>query len=169
MSRPTPLIAALVLAAVLLPAVAQHTGTAHPAPGTAHTHAANSAPSRTPLPLTATKAWIVAVPPGVTETSAFMTLRNTGNSPLILSRVQSGVARHAMLMVTRRDSRGLTGMRTAATLTVPARGTLTLRESGDHLMLMDLKRPLKVGETLRLRLGTRNGRSLDVQAVVRKP
>lgn len=169
MSRPTPLIAALVLAAVLLPAVAQHTGTAHPARRAAHVHPATRSVSRAPLPLTATNARVVAVPPGVTETSVFMTLNNTGGVPLVLTGVQSEVARHGMLMVTRRDARGMTGMKTTATLTVPARGTLTLSESGDHLMLMDLKRPLKVGETLRLRLLMRGGSALDVKAVVRKP
>lgn len=112
---------------------------------------------------------MVAVPPGATETSVFMTLRNPGNAPVTLTTVRSPVAGHAMLMKTRRDAQGRTGMTAAPSLTVPARGTLTLSATGDHLMLMDLTRPLRVGETIRLTLGGGQGRTLNVDAVVRKP
>lgn len=152
----------MALAAALLPAVAQHTGHTPPAPPKPASPAA-------PLSLTVRGARVVAVPPGVTETSAFMTLKNTGAAPVVLTRAMGEVAGSAMLMSTRRDAKGLTGMRMVPTLTVPGRGTLTLSESGDHVMLMDLKRPLKVGETLRLRLETLDGHRLNVQAVVRKP
>ncbi|GBF05669.1 copper(I)-binding protein, DUF461 [Deinococcus aerius] len=163
MSRPTPLLAALALAAILLPAAAGH----------ADHGAAGSAPapqtSARPLPLTAIGATVVAVPPGATETSAFLTLRNTGRAPVVLTGVRTPLARHAMLMTTRRDAQGLTGMSAVNTLTVPAGGTLKLGPDGDHLMLMDLARVPRVGEKVPLTLSTRDGRSLTVSAVVRKP
>lgn len=157
MSTPTPLFVALALAAVLIPAAADQAG--H------NSHAARPAA----LPLIAQGATVVAVPPGATETSVFMTLRNAGGSPVTLTGVRSPAAGHTMLMQTRRDAQGRTGMTAVKTLTVPARGTLRLSASGDHLMLMDLTRPLRVGETVRLTLSAGPGRSLNVDAVVRKP
>ncbi|MEF2277757.1 copper chaperone PCu(A)C [Deinococcus sp. YIM 134068] len=158
----TPLLAALALAAVVLPASAGHSG--HPAAPV--TPAAQSA---APLPLTVRGATVVAVPPGATETSIFMTLHNKGRTPVTLTGVRAAVARHGMLMATRRDSQGRTGMTNVKTLTVPAGGTLRLSATGDHLMLMDFTRPLRVGETLPLTLVGTGGRTLPVKAVVRKP
>lgn len=163
LSRLTPLLVALVLAAAVLPATARHAGTGH-----AHSAPVTAPAVRSPVPLAVRDATVVAVPPGATETSVFMTLRNTGRAAVVLTGVRSAVAGHTMLMRTRRDTQNRTGMVTVPTLTVPAGRTLTLKPSGDHLMLMDLKRPLKVGETLTLTLTTRSG-SLSVKAVVRKP
>lgn len=161
MSTPTPLFVALALAAVVIPTAAERAGHHLPAA------VAQAAPTA-PLPLTVQGATVVAVPPGATETSVFMTLRNAGNVPVTLTGVSTPAAGHAMLMQTRRDAQGRTGMSAVPALTVPARGTLTLSATGDHLMLMDLTRPLKVGETVRLTLGGGAGR-LNVDAVVRRP
>lgn len=163
MSRPTPLLAALALAAILLPTAAGHADHAAAVPTPAPQTAAR------PLPLTVGGAAVVAVPPGATETSAFFTLRNTGRVPVVLTGARTPLARHTMLMTTRRDARGRVGMSAVQTLTVPAGGTLRLGPDGDHLMLMDLTRAPKVGETVRLTLSTRDGRTLAVNAVVRKP
>lgn len=165
MSRPTPLLAALALASILLPAAAGHAD--HGA--AVSVASAQTQTSARPLPFTVQGATVVAVPPGATETSAFFTLRNTGRVPVVLTGVRAPLARHAMLVVTRRDARGRTGMSAVDSLTVPAGGTLRLGPSGDHLMLMSLTRVPKVGETVRLTLSLRNGRTLAVNAVVRRP
>lgn len=174
-------LAAASVAFVLSVALAQNTAAAQQGHMSGHTMSEPlavpiTAPVAAPLsvaaaalPLTAQNATIVAVPPSITETSVFMTLRNTGSKPLVLSGVTSAVAAHGMLMVTRRDAQGRTGMSQTRTLTVPAGRTLTLSATGDHLMLMGLRRPLKVGERLPLTLRTSDGRSLKVTAVVRKP
>lgn len=162
MSRLTPLLTALALAAVLLPAAALNAAQgprAHPAP----------AVSAATLPLTVQTATVVAVPPGATETSVFFTLKNSGQVPVVLTGARSELARHVMLMTTRRDAQGRTGMQGVSALTVPAGGRLTLSASGDHLMLMNLTRVPKVGQTVRLTLTTRAARSLTVDAVVRLP
>ncbi|ANE43040.1 hypothetical protein SU48_03830 [Deinococcus puniceus] len=166
-------LAAASVAFVLSVALAQNTAAAQQ--GHAAGHAITeplAVPITAPvaaLPLTSQNATIVAVPPSISETSVFMTLRNTGRTPIVLSGVTSAVAAHGMLMVTRRDAQGRTGMSETRALTVPAGRSLTLSETGDHLMLMGLKRPLKVGERLPLTLRTSDGRSLKVVALVRKP
>lgn len=189
MSKPTPLLAALALAAVLIPAAAVRAGQtqagqtqpsqsqasfaqphlSHVPTATAEVHAARSAASPVRQVLSVQGASVVAVPPGATETSALMTLRNAGERPVVLTGVQTSLAGHAMLMTTRRDAQGRSGMSAVKTLTVPARGTLHLRPSGDHLMLMGLKRPLRIGEKVRLTLRVRGGPPLVVDAVVRRP
>lgn len=130
---------------------------------------AQATPSpRAPLPLRASAATVVAVPPGIKETSVFLILTNTGERPLKITEVRSALAGRTMLMQTVKSG-AMTGMKAASALVVPARGQLVLSAAGDHLMLMDLKRALKVGETLTLKLLTGDGRSLMVNATVRKP
>ena len=73
-----------------------------------------------------------------------------------------------MLMVTRTQD-NMTGMSMTDTLTLPAGGTLTLSDTGDHLMLMDLKEPLQPGQTIPITLTDAEGRTLTIQAPVTKP
>ncbi len=122
-------------------------------------------------PLTQTGGWVEAVAPGVTDTSAFMTLKNPGRAPIRITGGSAGVAEMVMPMNTVTSGSGtarMSGMTNAAALVVPARGSLTLKPDGDHLMLMGLKRPLKPGETLALTLKTSAG-NVTVRLPVKKP
>lgn len=121
------------------------------------------------LPIRAMNATVVAVPPIITETSVFGTLMNTGRTPIVITGVRAAVAGHGMLMVTKKAAGGMQGMSMAQTLTIPAGGKLVLSDTGDHLMLMKLRRPLKIGETLTLTLSARDGRTFALKATVRKP
>ena len=121
-----------------------------------------------PLPLTAQNATIVAVPPSIKETSAFVTLKNTGKQPVKLTGVSAQIAGSAMLMKTLKTG-NMTGMVGAPVLIVPAGGTLTLKNDGDHIMLTGLKRALKVGEVLPIVLTDATGRSVTIKATVKKP
>lgn len=117
----------------------------------------------------AVSARVMAVPPGIRETSAFITLNNPGVRPLVLKAVRTPVAAHSMLMVTHRDPEGRTGMKEVTRLNIPARGTLPMAPSGNHLMVMGLKRALKVGEKLPFTLTFSDGRTLKVTATAYKP
>ncbi|MBZ9713125.1 copper chaperone PCu(A)C [Deinococcus multiflagellatus] len=119
--------------------------------------------------LTVEAARVVAVPPGVEETSVFGTLRNPGGRPLRLTGVESPAADHAMLMVTRTDAQGRTGMQMTDALTVPAGGELVLSDTGDHIMLMGLRAPLREGEPVALTLTDDAGGTHTLQAPVVKP
>ncbi|MDL2342760.1 copper chaperone PCu(A)C [Deinococcus sp. MIMF12] len=172
MSRPTPLLLSLALAAVLIPAAAIRSQAGQPPASPAHSTHAAAPPSSTSarrLPLTVGGASVIAVPPGASETSAGMTLRNPGKTPVVLTAARSPAAEHVMLMTTRRDPQGRVGMSAVKSLTVPAGGSLVLKPGGNHLMLMNLKRPLKPGERIALVLVARDGRTLSVSAPVRLP
>ena len=53
-------------------------------------------------------------------------------------------------------------------ISVPAYGRVDMEPAGPHLLLLDLKRPLKEGDTVVLALATDNAGTLEVPAVVRK-
>ncbi|WP_291422962.1 copper chaperone PCu(A)C [Deinococcus sp.] len=120
------------------------------------------------LPLSVQNAVIVAVPPSIKETSAFMTLKNTSGQAVMLSGATATFAGHSMLMHTLK-AQNMSGMVAAPVLVVPAHGTLSLKSDGDHVMLSALKRPLKVGEVLPIVLQASDGRTLSVKAAVKKP
>lgn len=153
--------AALFVLSAMTFAGAQHAGHAHTMP----TPAASA--SKGPLPLVASGATVVAVPASLKDTSAFMTLKNTTSKSIALVGATATVAGHAMLMNTI-QSANMTGMMAANQLVVPAGGTLTLKHTGDHVMLMSLKRPLKVGEVIDIVLKASDGRTLTVKATVKK-
>lgn len=151
-------LACTVLASGLT--LAQHSGHDMPMPA--------SSASKGTLPLTVKDARVIAVPPGIKETTVIATLTNTSNKAIVLSGVKTDVAGMGMLMVTVKNG-NLIGMKTVPTLTVPAGKTLKMNELGDHIMLMDLKRPLKVGEVISMTLLSKDGRSLTLKATVKKP
>ncbi|MFK7602606.1 copper chaperone PCu(A)C [Deinococcus sp. SM5_A1] len=172
MSLPTSrrmLLGAVLMTALGLPALAQHTNHAMPAAIAQKTAQKTAQKSTGTLPIKAMNATVVAVPPIITETSVFGTLMNTGKTPIVISGVSSTVADHGMLMVTKKVAGGMQGMSMAQTLTIPAGGKLVLSDTGDHLMLMKLRRPLKIGETLTLTLSATDGRTFALKATVRKP
>lgn len=135
----------------------------HAAHGSARTLAA------VPAEVKVVGARVLAVPPGIRDTSAFISLRNTGARPLVLKAAHTPLAAHSMLMVTYKDGAGRTGMKEVARLSIPTRGTLLMGPSGTHLMVMGLKRALKVGEKLPFTLTFSDGRTLKVSATVYKP
>jgi periplasmic copper chaperone A len=55
-----------------------------------------------------------------------------------------------------------------ASITAPAFGSVKMTPDGVQLLLMNLKRPLKVGETITLTLSTDSGSSMIAEAEVRE-
>lgn len=166
-ARPLLIAALLILAAALAAALLRPrdtTGT----PATQTAAQAAPTPASGTLPATVSDARVVAVPPGIRETIVFATLRSTWDADLRITGVSSPAAGHAMLMVTRIQD-NLTGMTMTDHLTLAAGGTLTLSDTGDHVMLMDLKEPLQPGQTIPITLTDAEGRTLTIQAPVMKP
>lgn len=97
-------------------------------------------------------AWARATVPGQSGTGAFMTL--TASEPLSLVGVASPAAGVAEVHEMKMEG-DVMKMRAIAGLALPAGKPVQLKPGGYHLMLMDLKAPLKVDTqvplTLRLR------------------
>jgi periplasmic copper chaperone A len=102
-------------------------------------------------------AWARSAVPGQTGTGAFMTITSKDGARLVgaASAVAGVVEIHEMAM-----EKNVMKMRAVAGLDLPPGQEVQLKPGGYHVMLLDLKRPLKVGEKVQveLRLETRDGK-----------
>lgn len=113
------------------------------------------------------KAWARASVQGQSGTGAFMTL--TAREPLSLVGVATPVAGVAELHEMKMEG-DIMRMRAIPALELPAGKPVELRPGGHHLMLMDLKAPLKVDTrvpvTLRFRDAKGATQTLEVSVPV---
>lgn len=135
--------------------------------------ACNQAPE-TPA-TTETAASIIAVTePWSRETSegqnaggAFMTIANTGTAADRLTGGSTPVAGRVEIHTMTMDG-GVMRMRQLADgLEVPAGGSVTLKPGSFHVMLMDLKQPLKAGDTVPLTLTLKDAGTVETELVVK--
>lgn len=110
-------------------------------------------------------AWVRAAPPRAMMMAGYMTLHNDGADPARLVSADSDVfgvvQTHRTLIVD-----GISRMRQVAEVTIPAHQVLRLEPGGLHLMLMQARRELKVGDKVNFRLHFTGGSVLDLVAVV---
>ena len=113
-------------------------------------------------------AWVRLPPPGANIAAAYLTLE--AKQPLTLSGAQSPAAEtvelHSMTM-----KNGIMEMRYLPALALEAGKPVKLEPGGLHLMLINLKQPLKAGEQVQLVLdfkrGTRAAGTMHVHAIVK--
>ena len=112
--------------------------------------------------------WVRATVPQQKVSGAFMQLSSSKNMRLVEARtpVAGVVEIHEMAM-----DKGIMRMRPVAGVELPAGRTVELKPGGYHVMLMDLKRQLKEGEsvpiTLVLEGKDKKRETLEVKAAVR--
>ncbi len=113
-------------------------------------------------------AWVRGTVTGQTATGAFLSLTAREDAALIgvSSPLAAAVELHEMIM----DS-GVMKMRALPRLALPAGKAVVLRPGSYHIMLMNLKQPLRKGEsvplTLRIEGKNKQVAVLDVKAEVR--
>jgi copper(I)-binding protein len=100
--------------------------------------------------------------------AAFMTLKNSGAADDALVAAESPVAARAELHTHIKDG-DVMRMRQVPSIDVPARGSVSLQPGGLHIMLIDLKEPLKQGESFPLKLTFAKAGTLTVQVPVKSP
>jgi periplasmic copper chaperone A len=83
--------------------------------------------------------------------AAYMVIRNGGERPDRLLRVETPAAGHAEIHATVME-RDMMRMRPAEGLEIPPGGELRLEPGGLHVMLMHLQRPLEEGASLPMTL-----------------
>ena len=91
--------------------------------------------------------WMRATPPGATVAGGFMTVVNKGASPDRLVGAASPVAERVELHVHAHEA-GVMKMKQVPGFDIPADGKFVLKPGGAHLMFVDVKRPIKQGETI---------------------
>ena len=92
-----------------------------------------------------TDAWIRAAPPGARMMAGYATLKNSGDAPLTILTVQSDAFRMTSLHETIVDN-GVSKMRELHRLTIAPGATVALQPGGKHLMLMQPRQEIAVGE-----------------------
>lgn len=100
-------------------------------------------------PVTVKDAWVRAPAPGQKVAGAYMEL--VSRTPLALTGVASAAAARAELHSTSMEG-GVMRMRPVARIELPAGSTVKLAPGGLHIMLVDLRQPLKPGDKVALTL-----------------
>ena len=113
-----------------------------------------------------TQAQALPSTPGARNGGGFVALVNHGKADDKIVAASSPVCGHVELHTMSMEN-NIMRMREVENIPVPAGKTLRMQPgSGYHLMLMDLKAPLKVGETVPVTLKFASGASLEVQLKV---
>lgn len=113
-------------------------------------------------------AYVRMAPPGTKTTGAFMTLKNAGDKEARLVSAASSVAKVTELHNHINDG-GVMRMRQVKEIVVPAKGEVALKPGSYHVMLIDMKAPLKEGDHVVINLGFADGSGKEVHATVKKP
>ena len=116
-------------------------------------------------PITIQQPWARATPPGTAVGAAYLNIVNNGAADTLVG-VESPVAAEVEVHVDYEEG-GLMRMRPVPRLSVPAHGQVHLGSGGLHVMLMNLKQPLKSGEYFPLTLVFEHAGRIPVQVPVR--
>jgi copper(I)-binding protein len=112
-------------------------------------------------------AWIQEAPPRASVMAAYLSIGNRSAAAVTLEAASSedfgAVEVHATRM-----HHGMAHMEEHHALSIEAGATLVFARGGNHFMLMERKRPLRAGDTVRLRLRFGNGETVEVDAEVRR-
>ena len=100
-------------------------------------------------------------------TAAYLNVRNDGDADDELIGVSSPAAGRAEIHQTKMEN-GVMKMLPTGAIVIPAGQTLELKPGGYHVMLMDLKRPLREGDVLPLILTFRKAGNVEVEVSVEK-
>ncbi|RXJ87836.1 copper chaperone PCu(A)C [Arcobacter sp. CECT 8985] len=111
-------------------------------------------------------AYVRATPPGLQNSAAFMTIKNSSDENIALLKAKSNVSKVVELH-THQMKNGIMKMYQVPKIDIAAKGETTLKPGGFHIMLIGLKHPLKVGENVDLTLEFSNGKSQKVSAKIK--
>lgn len=122
---------------------------------------------RAQAPVEASGAWVREPVPGRTNTAAYLVIRNpTPNEIRIVSAASDAAGAVEMHEMIREGD--MMKMSAVKGITVPANGSIELKPGGLHIMLFNLKRPLKAGDEIAITLTTNRGWTIKVPAPVKK-
>jgi periplasmic copper chaperone A len=116
----------------------------------------------------AVDAWTRAGAAEMGNGAAYMILRNSGDTADRLVKAESDVAGAVELHKSSMEG-GVMKMAPVENIEVPAKGQAELKPGGLHVMLIGLKRELKAGEKVRLKLQFEKAGMQEIEAEVRKP
>ena len=111
--------------------------------------------------------YVRLAPPNAAATGAFMVIRNTGDKDVKLVKADNPVSK-ATELHTHLNEGGVMKMRPVQAIEIKAKGEAVLKPGGLHVMMIDLKAPLKEGDSVPITLTFDDGSSKQVDAKVVK-
>lgn len=110
--------------------------------------------------------WVRATPGGAKITAAFMEIKSAAGDKLLSAKsdVAGRVEVHTHIM-----EGDVMKMRRVESLEIAQGASRVLKPMGDHIMLMDLKGPLKEGDMIKMTLTFQNAGDIEVEATVEAP
>ena len=111
--------------------------------------------------------WIRAAPPGATAMAGYGILRNACRLPVGVRDVRAPDFAMAMIHRTTVEN-GMSRMRPARDLVVPAGGAITFAPGGTHMMLMHPRQAIREGDRLRVEVVLTDGRRVPAMLDVRR-
>lgn len=107
-----------------------------------------------------------ATPPGLTTAAGYMVIENTSATPETIVSAVSNVAGITEIHQHSMDDRGVMKMRKVESVTVDGLATLVFEPGDYHLMLMNLKQPLRPSDVVEVGLKTSSGKTYHFNMVV---
>ncbi len=107
--------------------------------------------------------WVRLVPQNAKSTAAYMKIENKGTEADRLVDASNGVSKITEIHETIEGK-----MRRIKAIDIPAGKSVELKPGGLHVMLIDLKEPLKEGQTVEITLKFEKSGEIKVQAPVKK-
>ncbi|WP_428827657.1 copper chaperone PCu(A)C [Azonexus sp. IMCC34842] len=118
--------------------------------------------------LTVQDPYVRLAPPNAPATGAFMVIRNGGDKDVKVLKADNPVSRVTELH-THLNEGGVMKMRPVAAIEVKAKGEAVLKPGGLHVMMIDLKAPMKEGDVVPITLTLDDGSTKQVDAKVVRP
>ena len=112
--------------------------------------------------------YVRLAPPNAPATGAFMVIRNGGDKDVKVVKASNPASKVTELH-THLNEGGVMKMRPVPAIEVKAKGEAVLKPGGLHVMLIDLKAPMKEGDVVPITLGFDDGSSKQVDAKVVRP
>ncbi|MGB2571049.1 copper chaperone PCu(A)C [Micromonospora citrea] len=156
--------AVVLLAAGLLTAGITGCGSSDPSSTTAPSATPSATASATADVLGIRDPWVKAADKGMT--AAFGTLVNAGDTDVTITAASTEVSPMELHEMTMRDGKMVMQPKRSG-IVIKARSEHVLQPGGDHLMLMNLTRPVQAGDELTVTLTFADGRTQTFTAVAK--
>lgn len=118
--------------------------------------------------VTVSDPYVRLAPPGQMVTGAFLVLKNNDDKDHKVVKADNAASKVTELHTHTMEG-GMMKMRQVKEIEIKAKGETALKPGGLHIMLIDLKQPLKEGENVAISVTFEDGSSKKFDAPVRKP
>jgi copper(I)-binding protein len=118
--------------------------------------------------VTVQEPYVRLAPPNAPATAAFMVLKNGGDKDVKVMKADNPASKLTELHTHINDN-GVMKMRPVPAIEIKAKGETKLQPGGLHVMLINLKAPMKEGDVVPITLTFDDGSSKNVDAKVMKP